>query len=240
MSLHTAPGHANAAPASLGSPTTRAVAGLAAVPGVVAGAVLGAAFGAAALVRRTKPLHPIGQVGTGVLDVTDPRPGLGVPLLAEERSHTCLVRWSRAAGLPEPLPDVEGFAIRFDAPTADMLFASTGTGAVSRFLLVPRAAGHHGPQTTLLPVASEAGPLMFRLTPETDTGEPPSRLSLAVATGTRSWDAVGSLSCVWGPDRPIRFDPVEHVLPGTEQYPVVRVLREPAYFMARRGAAART
>jgi hypothetical protein len=216
------------------------VAGLAAVSGAVAGAVLGATFGVAALVRRTKPLHPVGQVGTGVLDVTEPLPGLGVPLLAEKRSHTCLVRWSRATGLPAPLPDVEGFAVRFDRPTADLLFASTGTGPVSRFLLVPRTPGVHGPQTTLLPVASRGGALMFRLTPEAGSGEPPSRLALAVATGTGDWTTVGFLSCVWGPDRPIRFDPVEHALPGTEQYPAVRVLREPAYFMARRGAAART
>jgi hypothetical protein len=217
-----------------------AVAGLATVPGAVAGAVLGVAFGVAALVRRTKPLHPVGKVGTGVLEVTDPRPGLGVPLLAEKGSSTCLVRWSRAAGLPEPLPDVEGLAVRFDAPTADLLFAGTGTGAVTRFVLVPRAPHHHGPQTTLLPVACEAGPLVLRLTPEADSGDPPVRFSLAVATGTGGWDTVGSLACVWGPDRPLRFDPVEHPLPGTEQYPLVRVLREPAYFMARRGATARS
>ena len=222
------------------SPTVRAVNGLAALPGALGGAVLGLTFGATALVRRTKPLHPVGQVGTAVLDVTDPLPELGVPLLAEKRSHTCLVRWSRAAGLPAPLPDVEGFAIRFDDPTADVLFASTGSGPIGRFLLVPRAHRSHGPQTTLLPVASDAGPLMFRVAPEVGTGEPPTRFTLSVATGTGDWVAVGSLDCVWGPDRPTRFDPVEHVLPGTAQYPVVRVLREPSYFLARRGASPRT
>lgn len=239
MSLHVVPGPADA-PESLESPTTRAVNGLAAVPGALAGAVLGATFGLTALVRRTKPLHPVGQVGTGVLDVTDPMPELGVPLLADKGSHSCLVRWSRAVGLPAPLPDVEGFAVRFDDPTADLLFASTGSGPLTRFLLAPRAPGAHGPQTTLLPVASEAGPLMFRLTPEAASGQPPSRLALSVATVGGDWETVGYLDCVWGPDRPMRFDPVEHVLPGTQQYPVVRVLREPAYFMARLGAAART
>jgi hypothetical protein len=215
-----------------------------AMAGAAPGAVLGAVFGAAALVRRTKPLHPQGNVGAGVLEVTSPQPDLGVPLLAEVGTHRCTVRWSRAIGLPSPLPDFEGLAIRLTVPTADLLFASTGTGAVSRFVLVPRAAGSHGPQTTLLPVESAAGTsLVFQVTPAASTApdeEPPRRFDLAVATSGSQWRGVGSLDVDWGPDRPMRFDPVENLLPGTEQYPVVRFLREPAYFMARRGSAART
>ncbi len=206
----------------------------------VPGAALGAAFGLAALVRRTKPLHPRGNVGTGVLDVTAPLPELGVPLLAGEGSHTCLVRWSRSLGLPKPLPDVEGFAIRFDEPTADVLFAGTGTGRLSRFVFAPRTPGRHGPQTTILPVPSAQGPLLLRVTPQAATGEPPSRYDVAVAADGPEWRSVGVLNCVWGPDRPLRFDPVENALPGTGQYPVVRMLREPAYVLARRASAART
>src|SRR5687767_13894650 len=81
--------------------------------GALPGAALGAVFGAAARVRRTKPLHPQGRVGSGTLDVTTPLPGLGVPLLATQGSHRCTVRWSRSMGLPRPLPDIEGLAIRF-------------------------------------------------------------------------------------------------------------------------------
>ncbi len=213
----------------------------------LSGAALGAVFGAAAVVRRTKPLHPQGRVGDGGLEVTVPQPDLGVPLLADVGEHRCTVRWSRAMGLPRPLPDFEGLALRFESPggePADLLLASTGTGAVSRFVLVPRAPGRHGPQTTLLPVASRAGKsLMFQVTPAAGTApdeEPPTRFEVAVATSGSTWRTVGSLEVRWGPDRPMRFDPVEHLLPGTEQYPVVRVLREPAYLLARRGAAART
>jgi hypothetical protein len=219
---------------------------LGAVAGAAPGAVLGAVFGTAALVRRTKPLHPQGYVGEGTLDITSPQPELGVPLVAGEGSHQCTVRWSRAIGLPKQLPDFEGLAIRFDAPKADLLFASTGTGAVSRFILMPRPAGSHGPQTTLLPVASPGGSVMFRVTPSAEaattaaTDAPPVRFDLAVAHARSDWTTVGRLDVRWGEDRPMRFDPVENLLPGTEQYPVVRVLREPAYFLARRGAAART
>lgn len=220
---------------------------LGAVAGAAPGALLGAVFGAAALVRRTKPLHPQGHVGEGTLRITFPRAELGVPLLAAEGGHECTVRWSRAIGLPRSMPDVEGLALRLHDPVADLLFASTGTGTVTRFLLVPRAGGTHGPQTTLLPVASASGAsLMFRATPAEDSvgdgadgDEPPVRFDLAVAGSGTGWTTVGVLDVVWGEDRPMRFDPVENLLPGTEQYPVVRFLREPAYFMARRGSAAR-
>lgn len=218
---------------------------LGSIAGAAPGALLGAVFGAAALVRRTKPLHPQGRVGAATLEITEPQPDLGVPLLASRGTHRCTARWSRAMGLPSPLPDFEGLAIRLEEPTtADLLFASTGTGAFSRFLLVPRPAGKHGPQTTLLPVSSAAGAsLVFRVTPApgTDPGqEPPRRFELAVATSGSVWKPAGVLDVTWGPDRPMRFDPVENLLPGTEQYPIVRTLREPAYFMARRGSAART
>lgn len=221
---------------------------LGAVAGAAPGALLGALFGAAALVRRTKPLHPLGNVGAGTLRITHPQAELGVPLLAAEGSHACTVRWSRAIGLPSPAPDFEGLAIRLREPTADLLFASTGAGSVSRFVLMPRRAGTHGVQTTLLPVASAGGAsLLFRVTPAEGAfgdgaaagNEPPVRFDLAVAQSGSSWTPVGELEVSWGEDQPIRFDPVENLLPGTEQYPVVRFLREPAYFMARRGAAAR-
>jgi hypothetical protein len=162
----------------------------------------------------------------------------GVPLLAAMGSHRCTVRWSRSVGLPPPLPDIEGLAIRIEDPRADLLFSATGTGPVSRFVLLPRGPRHHGAQSTLLPVASDAGGLVFKVEP-LDDADPPARYDLAVARSGAQWRSVGSLQVQWGPDRPTRFDPVENILPGTAQYPLVRALREPAYLMARRGADAR-
>jgi hypothetical protein len=206
--------------------------------GAVPGALLGAVFGAAAAVRRTKPLHPRGRVGSGVLEVTVPRPELGVPLLAATGEHPVTARWSRSVGLPEPLPDVEGFAVRILEPTADLLFSATGTGRLGRFLLVPRLAGRHGPQGTLLPVATDAGSLLLMVTP-LDEAEPPTQWELAVAASGSRWQPVGTIRVEWGDDQPLRFDPVEHQLPGTSQYPAVARLREPAYLAARLGAEAR-
>lgn len=217
---------------------THAVVAATAVPG----AVLGGVFGAVAKVRRDKPLHPRGQVGDAVLHVTDPVPWLRIPLLTSEASRPCVVRWSRAAGLPSPLPDVQGLAVRIEQrgsdATADLLFASTGTGSLTRFLLSPRAPHSHGPLSTLLPVESRMGAVVFLATPA-DAGHPPRRFDLAVAHGASSWLKVGFLEVdTWGPDRPTRFDPVHNELAGTRQYPVVRGLREPSYLFARRAVDA--
>lgn len=205
-----------------------------------AGALLGRAFGVAAHLRGTKPLHPTGRVGSAVLQVTSPRPDLGVPWLASAGSLQGLVRWSRAAGLTPPLPDVEGFALRLEEPAGDLLFASTGTGALSRSLLTLRLHRHHGAQSTLLPVATAAGPLRLKVEPTSGGEEPPTVFDLAVALGRSRWDSVGVISVHgWGPDQPIRFDPVANTPAGMTQYPWIARLRRPAYSWARRSAPAR-
>jgi hypothetical protein len=219
--------------------TRSPLARLQAAAGAVPGAVLGAVFGLTAVVRRTKPLHPQGRVGSGVLEVTSPQRQLGIPLFGARGRHGCTVRWSRSVGLPSPLPDIEGLAVRLDDPAADLLFSATGTGPVGRFVLLPRLPGRHGPQSTLLPVRSGAGSLLLKVTP-LDGEEPPARWELAVAGARSAWNAVGTLHVAWGDDEPLRFDPVAHPLPGTSQYPVVTTLREPAYAAARRGAQPRT
>jgi len=205
-----------------------------------AGALVGRVFGFAARLRGTKPLHPAGRVGSAVLHLTSPRPDLGVPWLASAGTQPCLVRWSRSAGLPPPLPDVEGFALRLEEQVGDLLFASTGTSAVGRFLLVPRLAGHHGALSTLLPVATAAGPLLLKVQPSPGEEEPPTVFDLAVALGRASWDSVGVISVHgWGPDQEIRFEPVDNTPAGMTQYPWIARLRRPAYVWARRSARAR-
>jgi hypothetical protein len=110
---------------------------------------------------------------------------------------------------------------------------------LGRFLLTARREATGGPLTTLLPVRTAAGPMLLRLQP---VGGPVSslvgaRYQLSYAVGTRPWTLVGEI-VVGRPegdqvDRR-RHDPVLHTLPGTEQYPAVAALREPAYRAARR------
>jgi hypothetical protein len=215
------------------------------LPSLAAGALPGAALGAAALVaallRRDKPLHPVGHHGTGTLTVTDPVPALGIPVLAAAGSRPCEARWSRAMGLPSGWPDIEGMALRLpeaaeDEGVADLLLASTGSDAWSRHLLTLRGPGHFGPVTTLLPVRAAGRAVTFMLAPagEPADGLPPSTYTLHVARGTGDWQRVGRIDLTWSePDTAERFDPIRHQLAGIEQYPVVTSLREPAYAAAR-------
>lgn len=206
---------------------------LLAMAGALPGTAIGVGLGAIAALRGTKPVHPAGRVGTGHLEVTSPRPELGVPLLATAGSHACIARFSRTLGLPASWPDVEGLALRVDDAGADILLASTGVGRLGRFVFEARSAHRHGPLTTYLPVSSPSGSLLLRATP-LDQADPPEEWEVSAAHVGSSWLPFGVLRVTWGDDRPVRFDPVENVLPGTRQYPLVSVLREPAYVIARR------
>ncbi|HXH77025.1 hypothetical protein [Nocardioides sp.] len=215
------------------------------VPGLAAGALPGVALAAAALAaglaRRDKPLHPVGRQGTADLTVTDPVPGLGIDALAHTGTHPCTVRWSRSMGLPEGWPDIEGMALRLptggsDGGVADVLLASTGTHGPSRYLLLLRAAGRFGHQTSLLPVRTPTGPVTFMIAPDAEPsgGSPPAAYTLHIAVGAGDWVRVGRIEITWSEhDTTERFDPLTNQLAGTEQYPFVLALREPPYAAAR-------
>lgn len=211
-----------------------------------AGRALGALFGAVGEVRRDRALHPRGTTYAGLARMRDGTTS-GVPWLDTPGTTRVLVRVSRATGLPSPWPDVHGIAVHVPAEAVarpdgtDLLFASTGDSALGRFLLVARRTASGGPLTTLLPVRTAAGPMLFRLTPVTVSGATGEglvggRFQLSYAVGRQPWLEAGTI--VVGPREPAeverrRHDPVLHPLPGTEQYPVVAALREPAYRAAR-------
>src|SRR6476661_10111092 len=92
-------------------------------------ALAGATRVLSALRRPAKPLHPLGTVLTGVLRRHGGAEPSGVPWLDETGEDAVLVRLSRAVGLPAPLPDIFGLALRMstaDGRPADLLLATTG------------------------------------------------------------------------------------------------------------------
>lgn len=207
----------------------------------VAGAGLGLVFGAVALVRPAdKPLHPRGSQFTGVLERWGAGRYWGVEWLDGKGREDVLVRFSRAVGLPDALPDVLGLTLRMHAPnwSADLLFATTGSGAGSRFTLVPRrsAATEYG---SLLPYRTPAGPALFLA--RCGAGKPfPSSITLCVGAPRGDWEPFGriTLDAACRPSDPtISFDPLLHVVPGMEVYPWVHRMRERAYVAARRSRA---
>lgn len=213
------------------------------------GAALGAVFAVTARLRRDKPLHPEGSVAPATLSVVPAPLPSGVPLLDEPGEHACVVRASHAMGSGPERSDIEGFALRIQpgerhTQPADILFASTGAGPLTRFGLALRRPGTHGTQTTLLPLRAGGHPLVLRLEPvDRQPAGPagtgpwwPSRYELSWAHGRGPWQYCGDLVVDWGDltDAPERFDPIANPLPGASQYPVVHRLREPSYDWARR------
>jgi hypothetical protein len=215
---------------------------------IVPGRILQGVFGLVGLVRpAAKPLHPSGRLQTARVH----RHGLsgtdrtGVPWIDDPGESRAVARFSRAAGLPDVLPDVHGLAIRVQDPApgrehADLLMATTGLGAVTRFVLLPSRTPVGSTYSTLLPYRTVSGPLLLAATPDPDS----SRMVLAVASLRGEWRVFGQLllgddDASRTGDESISFDPVLHQLEGLAYDRWVVRLREGAYRAARRTRGAR-
>jgi hypothetical protein len=160
----------------------------------------------------------------------------GAAWLDQAGDDHVLVRQSRAVGLPSPLPDIFGLALRVPTGSGrhgDLLFASTGLGPLTRFTLAPARSPYRRPLTTLLPYRAPAGPVLLSASFHDET-----KVGLAWAIGSGAWHPFAELLLDNDPvveaDVPLSFEPVRNVLPGLETYDWVRRLREPAYITARR------
>ncbi|MEP9362683.1 hypothetical protein ABLE68_06940 [Nocardioides sp. CN2-186] len=194
------------------------------------GAVLAQATRALATVRpAAKPLHPRGVVLRGrIYRHGSPEP-VGVPWLDEPGEDDVQVRLSRAIGLPSAMPDIHGLAVRVGS--GDLLFASTGWGRLSRFVLTASRDPRGRPMTTLLPYRTDAGPVLLGARA---VGAETFELAWAHRAGDWQPFAVLRLSTARAADQHLSFDPVRHQVDGLQQYPSVVRLREPSYVRARR------
>jgi hypothetical protein len=122
-----------------------------------AGPAAAAGFSALAALRRRRSLHPTGVGYRGRLVIRDNDPGRpGVSLFRPGAAYPALLRFSRGAGLPEPLPDALGVAIKLpDAhgPDADqdLLLTSSTDRPLLRRLLFPARSFLRGAFSTALP-----------------------------------------------------------------------------------------
>lgn len=222
-------------------------------PASTAGRAVAVPLGALAWLRRGKPMHPRGAVFHAVLERSGSDPAWGVPWLDVDARDQVLVRFSRGAGLPAPLPDLLGLAVRIpdgERPI-DLLLSSTGRGSVLRWVpLLRRDAAVT--YTSIMGYRSDAGILRIAALPE-DDGAPaePAELAaevggqagdrrlvftLAAARGAERWRPFARLTLT-GPtdalDPDVGFDAVRHAPPGlTADGPMAR-FRAPAYARAR-------
>ncbi|RNE62414.1 hypothetical protein EEJ31_08245 [Cryobacterium tepidiphilum] len=169
-----------------------------------------------------------------------------------------MVRYSRSIGVPAPLPDVLGLAIRTSTPgePADILLASTGRGVPTRFLLVPHTAAGSAWFSTILPYRGSRGPVLIAARTMGPRHLPSGRAELARAVSLEPWTLQllhATPGGLWHPfatltlrrtrdmplDTGLRFDPILRPLQGSTLYPWTRRLREPSYARAQQRSSAR-
>jgi hypothetical protein len=208
-----------------------------------AGRVLAGIFFLLGKIRHgeRKALHPRGELVRARLRRHGISAHTGVEWLDEFGVDDVVVRLSRSIGLPGPLPDVLGFAMRVPAGTeqyGDVLLATTGTGALGRFLLRPARSAQQATYSSLFPYRTAAGPLLLA------AFAIPDRLGhfeLAWARLTGTWTVFATLELFDAPedasDAGLSFDPILNVVPGLEPYEWSRQLRELSYAAARRSRA---
>ena len=220
------------APARLGNALARAL-----------GAALRLAFAALSRVRPSaKPLHPRGTVLAGVIS----RHGLDVPVDVPWIDHPgcdeVLVRMSRSIGLPSPLPDVYGMAIRVPCGPqrrGDLLLSTTGTSRLTRYLLLPARRPGRRTYGSLLPYRTPSGPLLIAAAPRAEHGRDYDLLCARPTGPFRRFGRLRLQDSAGSEEEPsVSFDPVLNTVPDLLPYAWAARLRQGAYAAARRSRGA--
>ena len=204
--------------------------GAAAVAATAGGVLLGGVAVAIGVVRGAKPLHPRGAVVKASINLHSRPAELGMPLGVPGRREAT-VRFSRAIGLPESLPDIQGLAMRVHDETGpiDVLLASTGRGRWSRWLLTFRRRPQDGAFTSLMPYKGPRGPVLLGAEPSDD----PRIFVLEWARPGGPWRTFATLECERPPadahDEAIRFRPLSNTPRGLSAYEWTEQLRRYGY-----------
>lgn len=203
---------------------------LAVVAAAGAGVVLGGITVVIGVLRGAKPLHPRGSVVRAHLHLHSRPPELGMAL-GVPGHREAQVRFSRAIGLPESLPDIQGLAMRVHDPDGpiDVLLASTGRGPLSRYVLTMRRRPEDGAFTSVMPYKGPRGPVLLGAEPSHD----PRIYVLEWATPQGPWRTFATLECEQLPsaadDAPIRFRPLANAPRGLAAYEWTAQLRRYGY-----------
>ena len=208
------------------------------------GRVLGGAFFVLGKARGRKALHPRGEVMEGLIARHGADGRTGVGWLDEAGTDHVAVRLSRSLGLPAPHPDVLGMALRIPTQPGrfgDVLLATSGTGLLGRYVLLPTRRYGLRAYTSLFPYKTPVGPLLLAAIP---TPGSPRQYELAYSRPTGPRRPFGTLEVAQttyrGHDLDLSFDPVLNVVPGLETYHWAAQLRRFSYAASRRAREHRT
>jgi hypothetical protein len=159
-----------------------------------AGLSLGALLAALAAVRRGKAFHPDGVVYDARLIIAGAREAPpAAALLSQPGEHRAIVRFSRAVGLPRPIPDLLGISLR--VPDAygggrhqDFLLVTSADMPVVHHIFLPALDLQQRPYTSSLPYRAGAVRFLVGARPVTQSPRPPgsdeyARLAAAAGTG---------------------------------------------------------
>lgn len=154
-------------------------------------------FQALSAARGKRSFHPHGLVFEATFTPYVQPHGTGVELL-DGGERRALVRCSRALGLPEPMPDILGFAIRF--PDAygpgrhqDLLCVTSWDTPVAHHALVPSTGFFERPYSTLLAYRLPEGVRLFGVIP-VGSGPPKGPRLEQIADAARRGTAVFELA----------------------------------------------
>jgi hypothetical protein len=202
------------------------------------GRALGGAFFLLGKARGKKALHPRGEVLEGLISRRGAVGRTGVRWLDEAGTDQVAVRFSRSLGLPAPRPDILGLTLRIPTEPGqfgDVLLATTGTGLLGRYVLLPTRRHGLRAYTSLFPYRTLAGPLLLAAIPTVSSAQ---QYELAYARPTGPWLPFGTLEITQttyrSHDLNLSFDPVLNVVPGLETFDWAAQLRRFSYAASRR------
>ena len=190
----------------------------------------GAVFGGLSALRRARIFHPRGTARTATVTIT----GDAHPLHVLAGTHDAIVRTSRGVGLPAPLPDIAGVAIKvLNAHGAgahqDLLLVSSAAPAGARHLLVPVVEWTASPAYSSLVRYRNAQGDRFLVGAAPDGDD---ALVLSTATALSPWTVVGTVALGGELDDDagdaLRFSPW-HTGGGLEPVGALNRLRRGAY-----------
>jgi hypothetical protein len=167
--------------------------------GEAAGVSIGAVLAALAAVRRGKAFHPDGVVYDARLLIAGARAApQAAELLARGGEHRAIARFSRAVGLPRPIPDLLGLSLR--VPNAygggwhqDFLLVTSADYPLLHHIFLPARDVQQRPYTSSLPYRAKndlflVGAVAQPSSPRAGGRNEFERLEAAASTGRLAFD----------------------------------------------------